>query len=125
MFWKWSILVPLPPLPLPRFRFRFYQNVVILLVAIPPTYLGAADKTNGFRFRFQNPVADTIRFDRSTALETASGIGPALGEGEEVRGSRVSVQKKGGEEALKSITLTTSGTIIDSLEGGASPTKGE
>ena len=52
VFWKWSILGPLPPLPLPRFR--FHQNVVILLVAIPPTYLEAADKNNRFRFRFQN-----------------------------------------------------------------------
>ena len=51
---KRSILGPLPPLPLPRFRFRFHQNVVILLVAIPPTYLEAADKSNRFRFRFQN-----------------------------------------------------------------------
>ena len=39
-----------------RFRFRFHQNVVILLVAIPPTYLEAADKTNRFRFRFLNPA---------------------------------------------------------------------
>ena len=41
-------------LPLPRFCFRFHQNIVILLVAIPPTYLEAADKNNRFRFRFQN-----------------------------------------------------------------------
>ena len=49
-FWKWSILVPLL---LPCFCFR--QNGVILLVAIPPTYLEAADKNNQFRFHFQNP----------------------------------------------------------------------
>ena len=55
VFLKRSILGPLPPLPLLRFRFRFHQNVVILLVAIPPTYLEAADKNNRFRFRFQNP----------------------------------------------------------------------
>ena len=36
-------------------RFRFRQNVVVLLVAIPPTYLEAADVANRFRFRFQNP----------------------------------------------------------------------
>ena len=51
-FWKQSILGPLPPLPIPRFLFR--QNVVVLLVAIPTTYLEAADKTN--RCRFQNPA---------------------------------------------------------------------
>jgi len=49
-FWKRSILVPL--LPFPRFRFR--QNVVISLVAIPPTHLEAVDKNN--RFRYQNPA---------------------------------------------------------------------
>ena len=32
---------------------RFHKNVVILLVAIPPTNLEAAD--TAFRFRFQNP----------------------------------------------------------------------
>ena len=51
-FWKRSIL---GPLPLPRFRFR--QDVVILLVAIPPTYLEAVDIANHLRFRFQNPNA--------------------------------------------------------------------
>ena len=57
VFWKRLILGPLPPLPIPRFRFRFHQNVVILLVAIPPTYFEAADKNNHFRFSFQNPGA--------------------------------------------------------------------
>ena len=50
-FWKRSNLGLLP-----RFRFRFHENVVIFLVAIPPTYLEAADSANRFRFRFQNPV---------------------------------------------------------------------
>ena len=40
--------------PLPHFRFRFCQNAVILLLAIPPTYLEAAAVANRFRFRFQN-----------------------------------------------------------------------
>ena len=40
-----------PPLPLPRFRFR--QSVIILLVAIPPSYLEAPVSSNRFRFRFQ------------------------------------------------------------------------
>ena len=53
VFWKRSILGPFPLL---RFRFRFHQNVVILLVAIPPTHLEAAEKNNRFRFRFQNPA---------------------------------------------------------------------
>ena len=39
-----------------RFRFRFHQDVVILLVIIPPTYLKAAATANRFRFRFQNPA---------------------------------------------------------------------
>ena len=55
---RW-ILVPLPPHPLPRlrfrFRFRFHKNVVILLVAIPPTNVEAADSADRFRFRFSNP----------------------------------------------------------------------
>ena len=38
--------------PLPRFRFRFHQNLGILQVAIPPTYLEAAD----LAIRFQNPA---------------------------------------------------------------------
>ena len=63
---RW-ILVALPPLPLPRFRFCFLQNVVILLVAIPPTYLEAADQTNRFRFRFQNTVEDFF-FAKSYSL---------------------------------------------------------
>ena len=37
---------------------RFHQNVVILLVAIPPTNLEAADTAN--RFRFQNPDLDSL-----------------------------------------------------------------
>ena len=57
VFWKRSVL---ESLPLPRFRFRFHQNVLILLVAIPPTYLEAADKTNRLRFRFQNPVCQML-----------------------------------------------------------------
>jgi len=48
VFWKRSIL---GPLPLPHFHFRFHQNIVILLVVIPPTYLEAADKTNRFRLQ--------------------------------------------------------------------------
>ena len=34
---------------------RFHKNVVVLLVAIPPTYFEAAVTANRFRFRFQNP----------------------------------------------------------------------
>ena len=52
VFWKRSIIRPLP-LPLPHFR--FHHNVVILLVAIPTTYLEAADLANRFHLRFQNP----------------------------------------------------------------------
>ena len=54
---RW-ILVKLPPLPHPRFR--FHQNVVILLVAIPPTYLEAA--ASAIRFRFQNPNSNLSNF---------------------------------------------------------------
>ena len=54
VFWKRSII---GLLRLPRFGFRFHQNAVILLVAIPPTNLEAADTANRFRFRFQNPAA--------------------------------------------------------------------
>ena len=32
-----------------RFRFRFRQNVVILLVTVPPTFLDAAPTVNRFR----------------------------------------------------------------------------
>ena len=39
----------------PPLRFRLHQNVVISLVAIPPTCLEAADKN--FRFRFQTLLA--------------------------------------------------------------------
>ena len=38
---------------------RLRQNVVISLVAIPPTNLEAADTTN--RFRFENPVRHVAR----------------------------------------------------------------
>ena len=44
-------------------RFRFHQNVVILLVAFPPTYLEATDKTN--RFRYQNPAFHLFLWDLS------------------------------------------------------------
>ena len=71
VFWKRSILGPLPPLPLPRFRFRFHQNVVISLVAIPPTYLEATDKTNRFRFRFQNPGHGAIRGRNSKSRDSS------------------------------------------------------
>ena len=54
VFWKRSIL---GPLPLPRFR--FHQNIVNLLVAIPPTYLEATGKNNRFPFRFQNTAPKT------------------------------------------------------------------
>ena len=51
--WKQWILVPLPPFPRFRicihfcshFRFCFHQNVVILLVAIPPTNVEVAPST--------------------------------------------------------------------------------
>ena len=39
-------------------RFRFHQNVVIFLVAIPPTNVEAADPTDRFRFRFHIPAND-------------------------------------------------------------------
>ena len=39
-------------------RFHFRQNVVILLLAIPSTYLEAAATANRFRFRFQNPAVE-------------------------------------------------------------------
>ena len=45
---KSGMLVPLPPLP--RFCFRFHQNVVILLVANPPTNAEAAVPRDRFRF---------------------------------------------------------------------------
>ena len=41
------------PLPLPYFRFRFHQNVVVTLVAIPPTNADAADPADRFHFRFR------------------------------------------------------------------------
>jgi len=41
----------LEPLPLPRFRFRSHENVVLSLVAIPPTNVEAADPADRFRFR--------------------------------------------------------------------------
>ena len=48
---KRRISVPLPPFLLPRFRIHFHQNVVISLVAIPPTYAEAAEPADRFRFR--------------------------------------------------------------------------
>ena len=68
VFWKRSILRPLPPLPLPRFLFRFHQNEIILLVAIPPTYLEAAGTANRFRFRFQNTACMIGFFSTSVCL---------------------------------------------------------
>ena len=50
--WKWWILVLLVPLPPPL---HFHQNVVILLVAIPPTNAEAADPAYRFRFHFRIP----------------------------------------------------------------------
>ena len=38
------------------FRANSTKNVVILLVALPPTYLESA--ATAFRFRFQNPAHD-------------------------------------------------------------------
>ena len=39
---------------------RFRQNVVILLVAIPPTNVEAANPSFGFRLRFRIP-GETVR----------------------------------------------------------------
>ena len=56
VFLKWSIFGPLPLHPRIRFRFYLHQNVVILLIAIPPINLEAADTANQFRLRFQNHI---------------------------------------------------------------------
>ena len=49
---QWNLV----PLPLPRLRFRFHKNIVISLVAIPPTIAEAADLADLIRFRFRIPV---------------------------------------------------------------------
>ena len=54
--WKRWILMPLPPLPLQRSLFHFHKNVVISLVANPPTNAEAAGQADRFRFRFRIPV---------------------------------------------------------------------
>ena len=45
----------LVPLPLPSSRFTSIKNVVILLVAIPPTSAEAPDSADRFRFPVSNP----------------------------------------------------------------------
>ena len=45
-------------------RFRFHQNVVIFLVAIPPTNVEAADLADRFFFRFRIPGPQTHQFFR-------------------------------------------------------------
>ena len=74
--WKRWILVPLPALPLPHFR--FHKNVVILLVAIPPTNVEVADSAYRFRFRIPGYNAQIYCIHFPEIVYQFEGIGWSL-----------------------------------------------